>query len=235
MPPSSHGSPSPPPSRPLDPASPRADALVAVAAPLPRRLTTMLRELAEGGRERVSVADMLACFGPRAYGALIFILAAPIAMPIPLPGLSLVLGMPLLLLTWQLSRGRRHPWLPRAVQARSLDRRQLASVIERLLPWLERAERLVRPRWRPLTDPPGDRLIGLLAFPLALLLFLPIPLGNMLPALALALLALGLLERDGVVVLGGVLVALLGVAVVSGALVAMAAAAMAMLGAVLGL
>jgi hypothetical protein len=71
-----------------------------------------------------------------------------------------------------------------------MPRSHFASLIERAAPWLARAERLLRPRWVVLCRPQAEYGAGLLCLLLALILFLPIPLGNMLPALAICLLAL---------------------------------------------
>lgn len=55
-----------------------------------------------------------------------------------------------------------------------------------------------------------------MAFILAIILFLPVPFGNTLPALAIAVLALAVLERDGVAAIVGALIGLVGIGGVSG-------------------
>jgi hypothetical protein len=59
---------------------------------------------------------------------------------------------------------------------------------------------------------------------LALVLFLPIPLGNLLPGLAIALIGLGLLEKDGAPILLGMLTGIIGILVVAGVLYGLAGA-----------
>ena len=68
--------------------------------------------------------------------------------------------------------------------------------------------------------------IGAVCLLLALVLVLPIPLGNMLPSLAICLLALGILERDGLWVLAGLATALVSAVLVSGVLYALFKAAL---------
>ena len=164
---------------------------------------------------RISVGDLLVALQDRALGALILVFAATNVLPTP-PGTSTVLGIPLLFLTAQLAVGRAAPWLPRWIAERSLDRRDFAAVIERLGPWLARAERLFRPRLGILTSGPAKHLLGVVCLLLSGVLVLPIPLGNMLPALAISVFALALLERDGVAVFLGFAVAAGAFAVVSG-------------------
>ena len=168
---------------------------------------------------RISVGDLLVALQDRALAALILVFAATNVLPTP-PGTSTVLGIPLLFLTAQLAVGREAPWLPRWIAERSLDRRDFAAVMERLGPWLARAERLFRPRLGALTRGPAKHLLGVVCLLLSGVLILPIPLGNMLPALAISLFALALLERDGVAVFLGFAVAAGAFAVVSGILFA---------------
>lgn len=169
--------------------------------------------------ERVSIGDLLATLGDRAIGALLFIFAFPNVLPTP-PGTSAILGAPLLFLAAQLAFGR-PPWLPAIITQRSMSRDDYLTLIRRIGPWLARAEKLLKPRMSSLTLPPMEYLIGLLCLLLAILLALPIPLGNMLPALAISLIALGVLERDGLWVLAGLVTAGLAIMVVSGVMFAM--------------
>jgi len=84
----------------------------------------------------------------------------------------------------------RGPWLPAFVAKRSLSRTEFATVVRRVIPWLVKAEKLLRPRLTGLACPPVEYMVGLVCLLLVPGLALPIPLGNMLPALAISLLAL---------------------------------------------
>ena len=95
-----------------------------------------------------------------------------------------------------------------------------AQLVRRIAPWLQRGERMLRPRLSWLARPPMEWLIGAVCLLLAIVLTLPIPLGNILPALAISVLALAILERDGLWVLYGLGLALVAAAVVSGVILA---------------
>jgi hypothetical protein len=182
-------------------------------------LSAVLRQLAvEPGRERVSVRDLFAALGDRALAALLFVFAVPNAIPSP-PGLSTVLGVPLLFLSAQLLLGRK-AWLPEFIAKRSMARTDFEVLMGRVLPWLERAEKLLRPRLSGLALPPMEYALGFICLTLAMILVLPIPLGNNPPAFAIALIALGILERDGLWVVAGLCVTALSLTVVSGVLLA---------------
>jgi hypothetical protein len=183
-------------------------------------LSTVLRQLAaDRSRERIAVGDLLTALGDRALGALLFVFAFPNVLPTP-PGTSTVLGAPLIFLAAQLALGL-NPWLPGVVARRSMSQADFAALVRRIAPWLERAERLLRPR--PLGVPRVviERGAGTVCLLLSLILVLPIPLGNMLPALALCLLALGVLEHDSAWVLAGLTTAVAAVAVVWGVVFAL--------------
>lgn len=192
-------------------------------------LSAMLQALAhDDRRERIAVGDLLAGLGDRALAALLFVFAVPNVLPVP-PGTSVVLGAPLVLLSLQLALGRR-PWLPGVLARRTMSRADFGALVARIGPWLARAERLLRPRAERLARPPMEYLLGLVCLLLSLILVLPVPLGNMLPALAISLLALGILERDGGWVLAGLATAVLAAVVVSGVVFAMAQAALYFIG-----
>lgn len=148
-----------------------------------------------------------------------FVFAIPNVLPTP-PGTSAVLGAPLIFLAVQLTFGR-SPWLPAIISQRSMSREDFDALIRRIAPWLERAEKLLKPRASVLAMPPMEYFVGLVCLLLSLVLVLPIPLGNMLPALAISLMALGLLERDGVWISSGLIMALVSMVVVSGVVFAL--------------
>jgi len=183
-------------------------------------LSEILIQIAQDeSRRRISVRDLLVALRDRAIGALIFVFAFPNTIPLP-PGASSILGVPLLFLTAQLALGLK-PWLPSVIADRSMDRMHFAAAVRRIAPWLARAERLLRPRVETLARPPFEYLIGAICLLLSIILFLPIPMGNMPPAIAICLFALAILERDGVWVLAGLCATVAAVAIVWGVLLAL--------------
>jgi hypothetical protein len=167
-----------------------------------KSISHLLRELMADGAAEVSFDEVVDHFGHRAFAALLFVFAVPNLLPLP-PGSTTVLGLPLVLIAPQLVIGVPNLWLPRAVGQRSMSRRQLARMFERILPRLGKLERLLSPRLDFVFGVAGDRMIGLVCTILAVILILPIPLGNILPALTIATLSLGLAQRDGLVALIG--------------------------------
>jgi len=135
-------------------------------------------------------------------GPLLFILTLPVLLPLP-PGFSMVLALPLLLVAPQIVIGRRDIWLPKMLERRTIKREPLTKLVKRVLPPLERVEKVVRPRLRFLTGRVGASAVGVACTVLALVLVLPIPFANLVPSLALGAFSIGLTRRDGLFVLAG--------------------------------
>jgi len=187
----------------------------------PRRLSEILTDIAnDPARERIAIADIRDVMGDRAFGALMFVFAAPNTLPVSAPGVSAVLGIPLLFLSLQLMLGFAVPWLPRALVQTSTTRQRFARVMNVIVPWMRRAEKLSRPRWSLLAAGFAERVIGLVCAVLSLVLTLPVPLGNMGPGIAVCILAFALLERDGMATLAGLAVAAIALVLASGVIVA---------------
>lgn len=183
-------------------------------------LSRILWELSQDAqRERIAISDLLVALGDRATAALMFLFAFPNVLPTP-PGTSSILGAPLIFLSAQLMLGQA-PWLPALVANRSMARADFSLLVKRIVPWLQRAESLLRPRLSSLALPPMEYFVGFVSLLLSVLLVLPIPLGNVLPALAISLMALGVLERDGAWVLAGLAMTVVAGSVVYGVLFAM--------------
>lgn len=171
-----------------------------------RPLSELLTDIAADPDPEVTVGELVHRLGRRSFGALLFLFAAPNWLPLP-PGSSTFLAAPLVLLTPQIALGIRGPWLPGFVDRRKLKRADLAKVLARLIPTLQRVEKVSRPRLVFLFGPIGDRLIGVTATLLSLVLLLPIFLGNMAPAAAIAAFGLALIQRDGILALIGYAIA----------------------------
>jgi hypothetical protein len=178
------------------------------------RLSAILMAIATAeDRERISIGDLLEALKHRALGALMFIFAIITALPMP-PGVSAIVGAPLVFLSAQLMLGMR-PWLPKIITDRSLSRVDFHRVVKAASPWLARAEGIMKPRLEFLTTSPAVHVAGFVALFMSLLVLLPIPGANMAPSVAICIIALGLIERDGLWVVIGVLVGVVSTIVVA--------------------
>ena len=179
----------------------------------PRRLSEMFAALARDADGPVSIAHIRDALGERSFAALLVLFAAFNLIPAP-PGASAILGLPLIIVSAQMLSGSRRAWLPAFILNRSIPIAHFRRAMDWTIPRLVRIERLIRPRYWPFWRKSGDRAVGLVAFILAIVVTLPIPLGNWLPAFATALVGLSLMERDGLLLAIGGVVGLVSIAVV---------------------
>jgi len=183
--------------------------------PLPERTSEVLREIAAGEGERVTFRDILTVLRHRAFGFTLLIFALPCCLPMP-PGIPTVCGAALVIIALNLIAARQRLWLPGAIAAKSVARADLQRLVDRAVPYLERLERVCKPRLPIVTEPVGKILIGLVILMLGFIMILPIPfLGNIPPGFAATFIAIGMTERDGLIVLIGLVVSAVAVAVAS--------------------
>jgi hypothetical protein len=171
-----------------------------------------LARLADQPSDRLTIADIVATLRDRAFALLVVLLGLLNCLPMP-PPVPLVCGLLLALVAAQIIAGRATPWLPKALLGRSISRHDVARAVERALPALKRLERWSKPRMAVFETPLALRLVGVLLFALALGLLFAAPIVGQMPlGLAVCLVGLGFVERDGVLVLAGLVVGAFGFA-----------------------
>lgn len=176
-----------------------------------RTLSLVLKELPED--RSVSLGELLSQVGTGVHGFALLLLSVPEALPLPLPSLSAILGVPLIIISAHLAWFGEESRLPSSVRDRILPTWLLGFLRTRVAHVLARAERHAHPRWQRLAG--RDQSLGFVCLYLSILLLLPIPFFNVPPALCLALLAWGMVQRDGLAVIAG----LVGTVIVTAALV----------------
>ncbi|MBJ7447695.1 MAG: exopolysaccharide biosynthesis protein [Brevundimonas sp.] len=164
------------------------------------------------------VADLAAVSGPngltlreirdrldeRAFGLMILILAIPCLVP-ALYGVPQIVGIPILLLAGQMLVGRVEPWLPEGILKRRVTKawlERMADFATKRMGWLER---LSRPRLKIFAEGWAERAAAF--FMILATLTIVLPMTNTVPSVALSLLSVGLIQRDGLFVAAGAAVA----------------------------
>ncbi|KJV41814.1 exopolysaccharide biosynthesis protein [Brevundimonas sp. KM4] len=164
-------------------------------------VTRLLRRLADdGGDAGLTLHEIRDRLDERAYGLLILLLSIPCLVP-GLYGVPQVVGLIVILLAGQMLVGREEPWLPRwflNLRCKGSWLKAMADFAETKLGWIDR---LSRPRLRRFADGPGEKLAAV--FMILATVTIVMPLTNTIPSIALALLSVGLIQRDGLFVLAG--------------------------------
>lgn len=171
----------------------------------PRRLSRRLFRAAgpRGPADGQTLGEVVAGLGERSFGWMIVLFSLVNLMPWP-PGSTVILGVPLVIVTGQMALGLREVWLPGFITRRHVNRKAFQRVVLRLRPLMRPMERMVRPRHMYVFAPGPERALGVFLLAVAVALLLPIPLSAYGPALALFVTGVGLVERDGLVTLVGV-------------------------------
>lgn len=157
----------------------------------------------------LTIAQIIEILHGRGFDILVILLALPFCTPIPLPGLSTPFGLVLAFFGARIAV-RQRPWLPRRLLQRQIPYATLAKIVTAALKVATRLERLLHPRLRFFNRWTSfGTLNGLVIMSSALLLMLPLPIPftNTLPAWSIVLLAAGMMEDDGAVILAGYLMA----------------------------
>lgn len=154
--------------------------------------TVTLKELMEkAGREGMLIICALATL--------------PFLIPISIPGVSTVFGAAIVLIACALLLDRL-PWLPRRIHEKELDAHKLIPALRKGVKLVSRIDKVLKPRVLPLTASALLRINSMAIVFGGVLLMAPfglIPFSNTAPAVAILLLTVGMIQRDGLFVLLG--------------------------------
>jgi hypothetical protein len=193
----------------------------------PVRTSEILARLAaEANGETITIGKIVDTIHDRGFGIIIILFALPNTIfPV-----AWVLGTPILLFSIQMMIGRQEPWLPEFMRRQTMSRETFAKITSYVVRYLSKIEAWLKPRWEFLTTDRMEKIIGLYMTVVTIILLVPVPFGNALPSFGLAIIAAGLLEKDGLAILVGALVGLAGTAYVFVVLGGVLAAGKALLG-----
>ena len=159
----------------------------------------------ENDEQTAKLGDVIDRLDERAFGFLLLLLALPCCLPF-IYLLPQIVALPMLLLAGQMAAGRHHPWLPRKFHERTFSVPDFQNVVNRSARYVGWIEHIAMPRLRPVTSHMATRLVGaLLLIPTASIL-VPLPSTNTIPGIGVAITSLGLIERDGVLVILGLII-----------------------------
>ncbi len=172
----------------------------------PTRLSVELLDLATSvGQRDVRLREIMERLEGRVYTLLLVLLALPFCQPIALPGVSTPFGVVIALLGLRFSM-RQKPWLPRRLLDTVIPHRFLPMVLRAGGRMLSVLEKCLHPRWTGLFEYRATQFASgstIFFCGMLLLLPLPVPFSNLLPALAVVVIAASFSERDGLMLAAG--------------------------------
>lgn len=158
-----------------------------------------------------SLGDLLNRLDERGFGLVMLLLALPTSIPFVYV-LPQIIAVPMLALAAQMAMGRHAPWLPAKLRARRFEIHRFRSVLDLTERYVRLVEHFARPRLAPVTGRLGARIVGGLFLAPLISVLIPLPATNAVPAAGVAIASLGLIERDGLLVIAGLLVSFVWIA-----------------------
>jgi hypothetical protein len=174
------------------------------------QVLNLLARRSEAGQ--ITFDEIASGLRERAFGMLLLVLGVFGWIPLMPPGFASIFGTGMAVLAWQIMCGRREPWLPGRIGRVGLSRERFRRIVERATPWLERFEAIARPRFLGGPTERSGRLLGAFLLLLGATVMVPLPMTNAFPSLGVVVIAIGLLERDGIIVCLGIVVGVLALA-----------------------
>ncbi|KQS54203.1 hypothetical protein ASG17_11140 [Brevundimonas sp. Leaf363] len=168
----------------------------------PREFSAVLERIGARPGQKLFLGEVVEAFGERAFGAVMLLFAIINMLPWP-PGGTTITGAPLLFLSMELAWGRDSLWLPGWIERASINRKTFRDLSAHFMKAIRLSERLSKPRLAFLSGPFGQGLVGLACLFLSIVLVLPVWGGNLVPAIAIGLFSLGIMQRDGLAIILG--------------------------------
>lgn len=156
------------------------------------------RVLAPFSGRDVKVGDIVEALHERGFGVLLVLFSLPLCIPIPkVPPIDTILGLPLFYLCLQMIKGRDTPLLPQKILNYTLSGDFLIKAFSQGKPWLEKFERLFKPRFtEKFSDHTLNFICGILGMGLTCSVLVPFPMSNTVPSICMAIMATGIICRD---------------------------------------
>ena len=172
------------------------------AAPSGGLIEALEEIAAKADEEGLTLGAFSHRLGERVFGVLLFALAIPVCMPF-LYGVPQVVALPMMAIAAQMAAGRPEPWMPKRFAQRQIGKAGLDRMASGARKWFGWVEALARPRLRALSGPTAERVVGAVFVIFCASILVPLPATNTTPGVAIALASIGLITRDGFLVLIG--------------------------------
>lgn len=176
------------------------------ASELPKVSEILRQFIAVHEEKGATIREMVHFFGDRAFGFLLLLFALICIIPLPIPGIHMFLSLPLFYLSFQQLVGRREVWFPEKVLNYRIPGKALVDVGTKTVPWVEKLEGITKQRMVGLTDPFFFRIFGAIVFYITAFIAIPLPLTNLVPAVGIAIMAVGILVKDGLALIVGAII-----------------------------
>jgi hypothetical protein len=181
------------------------------------RTSQIIQSLAENelkNSNKISVEFMIEYLHHRGFGFLCLIFALPTCFPVIPPGIPTIFAIPIIYFAFQILLNFENPYIPKSIAEKQFPTSSLRTLMLKSVPYFKAVEKLFRPRMTFLHDYWAERVLGFFILIMAIIIALPLPLGNIIPSIAIVLVSLGIIEKDGLVTLIGYVTGIIGAVIV---------------------
>lgn len=182
------------------------------------KMSEQLNSLIEGksNEELLTLYEVNHFLHEKGFALLMILFSFPMAIPLPYPpGFTTILGIPLIFYGLQMLLGKVDPWLPKFIGDKTVKVSHLRFAIQKSEKFFCYIEKFFKPRFLAITSDKGEKLVGFFVLICAITIALPIWFGNAIPSLGILIMSLGVLNRDGLAIIIGIIVSIIGVAIAS--------------------
>lgn len=143
---------------------------------------------------------------------LIIFFSFPLALPLPYPpGFTTIVGIPLLFFSLQMLIGRKSPWLPKWLGKRRISTQKFSLLIDKAMPYVKKIEKIFRPRMKIIAENNiVEKVVILLSCIFSAYIILPLFIVNHIAGAGILLMFLALLNKDGMMIIVGIVVGVVG-------------------------
>ena len=162
--------------------------------------------------DRMPISDLMAAMEGVGFGLAIMIFSFGILIPLPPPFPSII-SIPLVVFSLQMVLNFKSPKLPKRLSKLTLKRSTLATLVKKSSPYIRKVEAILRPRLLFMTSKIAERIVGFFIFLFSSFILLPMPLSNFIPGFGILIISFGLIGKDGLAIILGIITGLIGMTI----------------------
>jgi hypothetical protein len=160
----------------------------------------------EEDSDTLTIQEVMHLLHERGFGMMMVLFALPNLFPVFLPPLPTITAAILCIFSFQMILRYDVPHLPHFIAKREMKRESLQKLVTKAMPMMKKTDRIIRPRFLFTTTHAAERYVGALMFIFAFVVAIPFPLTNFVPSVAIIMMGIGIMSKDGLaIILGSIL------------------------------
>ena len=159
--------------------------------------------------DKITIKELIEFLERSGFGVVMLFFSLPILIPLP-PPIPTFISLPLLFFSIQMILGFNHPKLPNFLSQFSIKRKILAKVVEKSAPYVNKLDKIMRSRFSFFIGSSMEKILGIFCLIFSISILIPLPLTNLIPGIAIIIISLGLISKDGLFIFSGIVIGVFG-------------------------